>query len=430
MLMGSTLPHRDTHFEWVYLRRQLLSRSEMSLEMLLSGGLSTLGSLAVVLTYMLHLLFDGKCRQEHMVLVFYVSFSNLVASVGAMLGFYTRNHEVCVFQAVTTSYFFLASALWCVVIAIQLYILVCEGKTKLKDMKKIHAFCWIFPAILTALPLTTNDYGLFDDNNVWCYIKGNSRWELLWSILAFYLWIFLSILVILVIYALIALRLRAQDDSALLWELKYLFFYPIILVLCWTGSCVNDLSGVDGPASNQVQGVFEYAVPPLQGLFFAIIFFASNSRAKMLWAKLLGCPISEEEEESDTAQRPLSIALVAPSSSAGLDVGMRSSSLESNNKMRFQSEFGERPSLLTVEEAKDDRGNNAPRSGLSARAHVGGGGVGDGETPTRSSWLSFKKRLEDFSPGSWCSSIASPSSSSQHADALMAAYAPQGMMKG
>lgn len=136
------------------------------------GVLSCLCMLLPILTYVL---FEDMRRLKYVELVFYVSINDFIATIGATLGRTTDGSFACWLQGLTTNYNFLASAMWTVVIAYQLYLVTHFGLL-LDNMTAIHLACWLLPLVATLLPLTTSTYGTADDvTSTWCVIRSSNH---------------------------------------------------------------------------------------------------------------------------------------------------------------------------------------------------------------------------------------------------------------
>jgi hypothetical protein len=161
-----------------------------TLEMRIPSIMSCFGSFSIILTYYL---FEDLRRLRYVEFVFYVSLSVLIASLGKrftksyifiLLNIYfklagalgeVKNHSsACYFQDFASTTFNVSAAFWTTVIAYQLWLVISKGQT-IKDIRLFHLICWIFPAIMALLPLSTNSYGR------------EARYVLLYCTLLFYL---------------------------------------------------------------------------------------------------------------------------------------------------------------------------------------------------------------------------------------------------
>ena len=120
------------------------------------GSISAIACLLVVLTYFIFK--DIRCLRC-VELSVYVALSDMLASIGLAIGAQTSYSVACTFQTFLTTWFYLSSAFWNVVITYQVYIVVIRRDKIIQNLTYFHIFCWIFPLFLTLMPLTTNGYG-------------------------------------------------------------------------------------------------------------------------------------------------------------------------------------------------------------------------------------------------------------------------------
>ena len=140
--------------------------SENDLEMQLPSILSITGCFFVILTYYL---FTDLRKFRHIELVFYVALNDLFGSIGLFLGETKNGTFSCWYQGFSSNINFLSGAMWTVVIAYQLNIIV-NGGSRIEDLTPYHICCWGFPVLVATLVLTTNTYGLDDDGVGWCFV--------------------------------------------------------------------------------------------------------------------------------------------------------------------------------------------------------------------------------------------------------------------
>eukprot|EP01034_Spumella_vulgaris_P027469 gene27469-34189_t len=116
--------------------------------------------------------------------------------------------------------------------------------------------CWGLPVIVTFLPLTTNTFGENDDQNPWCFIASRpgspSYGVVLWEILAFYIWVWVSLIVNILLIISISLQLKrmAVVSEDITQTIRKLSLYPLILIFCWVGATFFDMYGLDHYVSN------------------------------------------------------------------------------------------------------------------------------------------------------------------------------------
>jgi hypothetical protein len=263
------------------------SHTSNSAEMIVPSVFSIIGTLSVVITY---LIFKRLRDLRYVEIVFYVALSDLCASTGVVLGSTANSTTACNYQAFTSNYFFLTSVMWSTVIAYQLYMIVChEGYVP--DLKYFHVFIWLFPLVVTLLPLSTNKYGT-DDDISWCFVANKSDSPsygiLLWTLLSFYVWLWIAIFLIIFFFITIRVKLSQYESVPVpvMTAMYKLQMYPAILILCWIIPTCNDIdAAARGHAhNNDVVDQVSAVMPALQGVLLSIVFFSRNKLVVDEWS--------------------------------------------------------------------------------------------------------------------------------------------------
>lgn len=185
--------------------------------------------------------------------VLFIAVSDLLTSFGGILGITKSGSLQCTFQAILTNLFPLSSMFWTTVIVYFLFDIVARTNPVFRDDLIynwwLHLICWGLPSLLTFLPLVTEDYGTFDGDPGWCFLKsrpGSVGWTYeFWVIVSFYGWIYIAVVayvVILcsVIYRLSSSSLRSSTDESSATHvlvptlLLKLIWYPIIILVSWS----------------------------------------------------------------------------------------------------------------------------------------------------------------------------------------------------
>lgn len=260
-----------------------------SLLLRVPSSMSILGAVLVIFTYVK---FPKLRGYKHVELALYITVNDLVASIGQLMGDVPNGSAACWFQGMSCVYNFLSANLWTLVTAVQLYFIVERGRG-IKDLCLCHVICWIFPLVVTLLPLSTNSYGKVSKSDAWCFITGsdsNSSSTLLWQLFGFYFWIWVGIILNFCIYISICLRLYRSIalSRKVLKSIRRLALYPIVFVLCWTASTAFDLhEAINGPSKEMSAFFYVAAVaPPLEGFLTAVIFL-QNDVVKSYWRQWL-----------------------------------------------------------------------------------------------------------------------------------------------
>jgi disulfide bond formation protein DsbB len=267
--------------------------TKTTMEMRIPSVFSLFGTALVIITFVI---FERLRKLRYAEIVFYIAINDFIASIGTVMGTYHNSIE-CWYQGLATNFNYLVAIFWTNVIAYQLYAIVVKNQECIKDMRRYHMVCWLVPLVVTLLPLTTNTYGEADDNSGWCFIAERpdspSYGVLLWVILSFYLWVWLSILFITVVLLRTGYHLYELNPvPPPVYNVYYkLGLYPLVLILCWLPASLDDtLAAVFGGYSfpgSIVLNVCANVLPPLQGFLLSVIFFSSNKAVRLLWINLI-----------------------------------------------------------------------------------------------------------------------------------------------
>ena len=270
--------------------------------------LSMFGCLAVALTF---ILFRDLRRVRYIEIMFYVSINNFVASLGASIGPSRNFSPACWFTGITTNMCFVTACFWVTVLSFQLWYAVMYGGV-IKNMFWTHVFVWTAPVFFALMPLTTNSYGPPDGFTKrkdvgWCFVvtctdddpaencRDNTddrqkQLEVFWDFFSFYLWIILSIAACFYFVISIFVRLRSwesmrsEEVKASVWKLM---LYPVILILSWFYTLVNDVQMALYP--NQVDDSTQYPanfISCVSGFLFSLAFFYVNDSVRKRWRRL------------------------------------------------------------------------------------------------------------------------------------------------
>lgn len=142
---------------------------------------------------------------------------------------------LCCVQAISESFFELASVLWTTAIAMFLYMSVFQRKTAQQveaTFKWLCLFCWGIPFILTLIPGAAGMYG---GAGAWCWIKpGHVEWRFIQFYIPLWLAIsFNSVVYIMVIRVIKNMAKASNSETArdMLQAINRLRWYPIILLI-------------------------------------------------------------------------------------------------------------------------------------------------------------------------------------------------------
>lgn len=276
---------------WMPLSSDALRHEEFFI-----GVASAVGCGLIVLTY---LFFPNLRKLRYVELVFYVGVNDLMSSIGLALGPSPNGSVECWYQGLSSNGNILSAMFWTNIITYQVYHVVVNKGSVLKDMFYIHCICWGLPWILTFVPLSTSTYGNPDDEETWCFVADTSYsppWsELFWAITSFYAWVWIAMLWSLYMIVSIALKLRKMQivPDVVQATIGKLVLYPVIITVCWTlntaanlyifstGKAYTDLNNSWSLVANL--GV---ATATSQGFLNACVFFGTNPLVREHWASL------------------------------------------------------------------------------------------------------------------------------------------------
>jgi hypothetical protein len=140
-----------------------------SLGMIVASTLSSAGSLGIIVAYLT--IFRSELSKITSV-VFYVAVSNLLTSLGSLVGEPVDGSFACFWEGFVTNVFTLSSIYWCTIISHILDNIVCRGRS-VKLVWQFHAIAWGIPTLVTFLPYVNASYGS-PGGLGWCFIVPNS----------------------------------------------------------------------------------------------------------------------------------------------------------------------------------------------------------------------------------------------------------------
>ena len=236
-------------------------------------------------------LFKELSRKQYFVVIFYISISTLVSALSTTVGMPEDRSAECYFESVVSNISTLASAFWTVILSIQLYSIVVLKKL-FPITLVVHAIIWSLATLVTVLPLTQVRYGSAE-GLAWCFLVETSNSPdyavVLWTWLAYYFWMWLSIICFLVFTILVhfsTVRKRTKvdsgkavnDDQNLILEGAYrtLLPYPYLLILSNFVTTIVDTFHSDNSPFPEVVGSVGNALACLQGVFISTYFMYTS----------------------------------------------------------------------------------------------------------------------------------------------------------
>jgi len=132
---------------------------------ILSGVLSAIGSLSVVVTLLLFFptLMKGKV---FVFLLCWAAVCDFFHSIANAWGFPRGSSALCETQGGFIFFWARTTMFWVLAMSFQLYALIIRGKGfKMKHLRYLHALCWPINLLLELIVLSTNRYGQDDEQN-------------------------------------------------------------------------------------------------------------------------------------------------------------------------------------------------------------------------------------------------------------------------
>lgn len=181
------------------------------------------------------------------------------------------------------------------------------GKCKL-NFWSMHLLAWGLPAILTALPLTTTNYGSSDGLDQWCLFKqrgNNPNWLMpFWSYLTFLMWLILSFVCMITWQVLVYYKFRNSPMKTVIARTyDKVYLYPIAMMVSWTLNIVCDDIITANSFVNSLSTIFAVA----NGITSALIFMFKSEEAQRRWYNYL---FPEKHSDFDTVYVIFALACV------------------------------------------------------------------------------------------------------------------------
>jgi hypothetical protein len=273
----------------------------------LSGLISCLLSLFVMLTYVLFPRLQGKLFMKIITLI---SLCDFIANSTVIFG-EPYNHELCFLQGLLQQFFYVASWIWTVIMTYLLYSLVTKGKITLPEWA-MHFISWSVALLCTVLPLTTSTYGAQANDDDWCWIQPrylnhkSIQLSELWIYLTFDCVIFGSFFLMTLWGILIFHRVRVQQiptSKTVKSALRTLLMYPIILFITWFPNAIFMLAGIEGISGPHVM-IAVNSLSIWQGGLTAIVFFYNSKESRTHWYNVFrvffACCFSKNSNDRDS----------------------------------------------------------------------------------------------------------------------------------
>lgn len=216
-----------------------------------------------------------------------MSISDLGLNLMSALGFPTSGSPLCWIQGVFATFFTLSGWFWTTILAYRVYSMVRYGGCKLR-LWQMHTLAWGLPVLLTALPLSTTNYGSTAGSEQWCLFlqRGNNPHWLMafWSYSTFLIWLIICIILMLAWQCIILYKFRDSAMKAVIRRTyDKVYLYPLAMIVCWTLNVVCDDVYDSSITLNALSMMFAIS----NGIISAVIFMIKSEEARRRWSAYL-----------------------------------------------------------------------------------------------------------------------------------------------
>uniref|UniRef100_A0A7S3H526 G-protein coupled receptors family 2 profile 2 domain-containing protein n=1 Tax=Spumella elongata TaxID=89044 RepID=A0A7S3H526_9STRA len=260
----------------------MVHETHLQILVIVASVVSCCFSLVVIITM---LFFRNMQKGNFMPIIFFMSLSDLGMNSTSLLGFPSDGSALCWIQGVLQSYFAVCSWFWTTILAYRVYSIVSFGQCSL-TMTQMHVFAWVFPMFLALIPITTNNYGSSAFDTQWCVLtrrEDNPPWlTLFWSYIAFFLWLFLCIVLMIFWQIRISYKFRDSPMKAVVKRTyDKVYLYPVVMVVCWVLNYWCD--ALDAHGAGESLNALSMLFGISNGIFSAMIFMFKSEEARRRW---------------------------------------------------------------------------------------------------------------------------------------------------
>lgn len=263
---------------------------------------SIISTILIILLYFFSL--DLQKTTFHRI-IFYISICDLFSVIGFILGFPKEDSILCWLQALLTNIFPVSSVFWITIISYMLYINVFRRENSNELLSwKVYLVCWIFPILISFLPLTTNKFGPLNKRSGMCFIdtrKNSPDWTVsFWVVFSFYFWIWAAIGIYFLLFILLSIKVNEiyrlyQEETnpmsnnggvdlrtQVKTTLNKFIWYPINVIICWTLPTVYDIMSTkhEHYRGHNVLDQATDLLPTLLGFLNVVAFISTNTLAR------------------------------------------------------------------------------------------------------------------------------------------------------
>jgi len=246
-------------------------------------------------------------------IIVYIAVSNLMASLGSIVGMPMDRSFACWWEGIVTNIFALSSIYWCLDVTVILYQIVVHSTARSIGIVD-HVVCWGVPVLVTFLPFTTRfTYGA-PGGEGWCFTVPvddyhySTDLSIMWFWVAYYVHVWFCALVMTYCFSRIwwVIQTHASLTQKMLIKIyKKLEYYPVVIVVCWLPACIVDTTSLvlpDFEGYAPVNGIATFLACS-QGLLTAFVFWSTYDeavhKAKQFYHKHRATIAGEKYEEVD-----------------------------------------------------------------------------------------------------------------------------------
>ena len=169
-------------------------KGNFEITVLVVSIVSCICSLFIIVTVTI---FSEMKKKMFMKFIYYIAWSDFLMNVASVFGFPRDGSALCWAQGIIQNYFALCSFFWTTMLSYSMFSIVKYGKPNLK-LWQMQLICWLFPLVLTLLPLSSAAYGTGSSDFQWCIIVGKDGYSdtyvVAWSYCAYFGWLILSVI--------------------------------------------------------------------------------------------------------------------------------------------------------------------------------------------------------------------------------------------
>jgi hypothetical protein len=156
------------------------------------------------------------------------------------------------------------------------------------NMNHLHVICWTIAALVALLPLTRDSYGQDDDFNettiCWLHCKEHDCY--LWTLGLYISTLIINIALMSRYLHKIHTYLKSQMEDRVGRErvlFRSLYWYPIVLVVCWTFIIVAELLIAAQFEHEKILAQIASIITSQYGTICCLIFFSNSSSVRNHW---------------------------------------------------------------------------------------------------------------------------------------------------